>query len=149
ARGDALGLELTHRFTRLDRAKEYAFRFELGPGSPIEPALAYRRWLVERRELVTLAEKIREAPRVERLLGALHAYLWGSGYLRAEDVLDWKGLCRKVQAASGEPADSPAKRLGELLGDEAREAVRQLAAGDPGAGRYQERLIARDLAAAL
>jgi hypothetical protein len=76
----------THQFTRNHPVKEYGLEISLGPGSPVEPARRYRRWLVERGEFVRMKEKIRRTPDAAKLLGAAQAYLWGDGL--APEMID-------------------------------------------------------------
>jgi hypothetical protein len=58
-----------------------AYELEMWPGgaSPIAPALEYREGLIRSGSFVSLADKIRINPMVERLLGAIHMYVWGDG----------------------------------------------------------------------
>lgn len=78
--GKGLRTEFTHEFTRFQSPKEYGFVISLSENrSPIEPAQRFRRWLVEHDQFVSLRDKMKQIPRVERLLGAAHVYLWGDG----------------------------------------------------------------------
>ena len=65
----------THTWTSNRPGAAYRVVFELGGGGLLAPALVYRRWLLGRGELRTLKAKIAANPRVERLLGAAHAYV--------------------------------------------------------------------------
>lgn len=71
--------ELTHEFRKRDGLSTYEVDLVPAGPSPIEPALVYRRWLLDHDRFVTLREKIRKNPEVEKLLGAMHAYLWWDG----------------------------------------------------------------------
>jgi len=78
--GGGLRAEFTHEFTRFQKPKEYGFVISLGENrSPVEPALRFRRWLVEHDQFVSIRDKMKQIPKVERLLGAAHVYLWGDG----------------------------------------------------------------------
>ncbi len=78
--GDSLGARFTHEFTRFLTKKEYGFRIHLGDiDSPVEPAKQFRHFLHEQKAFVSMQEKIKRVPKVARLLGAAHVYLWGDG----------------------------------------------------------------------
>jgi hypothetical protein len=79
-RDNSLQMDLTHAFTRFNRAMTFGFRIVLSKtGSPVEPARQFRRYLNEQRQVVSLQQKARLVPRVNRLQGAAHVYLWGDG----------------------------------------------------------------------
>ncbi|NSC24258.1 hypothetical protein FM076_25170 [Streptomyces albus subsp. chlorinus] len=66
-----------HEFSRREKTLAYTVTFSLTSASPIAPAADYRRWLRDHGELRTLRQKIARNPRIGKLLGAQHAYLWG------------------------------------------------------------------------
>ncbi|MBF6063358.1 hypothetical protein IU500_17890 [Nocardia terpenica] len=68
-----------HRFDARAGTRLYTVLFALTDASPVAPARDYRRWLLEHGALRSLADKIRENPRIGALLGAFHAYLFGDG----------------------------------------------------------------------
>lgn len=74
-----LEAEATHAFRRRDGYPPYEIVIAWGPSSPLQPALAYRRFLQQTRPSVTLATKIAAQPEAGKLLGATHAYVWGTG----------------------------------------------------------------------
>jgi len=77
---DGFGFRFTHEFSPLAPGKEYSFLIRLGDNeSPVEPAIQFRKWLIEQGRLVGMKQKSRKVPNVERLLGAAHVYLWGDG----------------------------------------------------------------------
>ncbi|XYI03554.1 glycoside hydrolase [Sorangium sp. So ce1128] len=78
----------THRFLRRDQFAPYDVVVDLAPGaaSPIAAARRYRSWLESRRTHVPFSKKVKHTPEAEKLLGALHVYLWGDG--RTTDTLD-------------------------------------------------------------
>ncbi|KPK62067.1 MAG: hypothetical protein AMK73_06850 [Planctomycetes bacterium SM23_32] len=126
--GGRLGMRFRHEFLANWDTKESGFVIRLGPGSPIEPAWQYRRWLMERGEFVSLRQKAARVPGVEKLLGAAHVYLWGDALLSRHDVADWRSFAGRLLAAGDSDELTPARRLWELLGEEDRDAVRQCAA---------------------
>lgn len=136
------GFSLRHEFTRLDAARQFGIVIRFGGPSPIEPAVLYRAWMAKHQQLVTLAEKFKTMPRAERLAGALHAYIWG-GYLRPEDIRDWKGLCKLLAREGPRDAAGPAGRIWKLFGKEARSAVRE-GTGENGPYDYLREVITRE-----
>jgi hypothetical protein len=119
-----LALQLTHQFTRNQSVKEYGFLIRPGPPSPVEPARAYRRWLQQQGQLVSLRDKIRRVPEAQKLLGAAHVYLWGDGVSpRMMERLSRSGLDRLWLGADGweklrqQPETvRKARELGYLIG---------------------------------
>jgi hypothetical protein len=79
APGNTLQARVTHQFTRNHPVKEYSVIFEAGTNSLVEPARRYRQWLLERGEFFSFKDKMGKTPEAEKLLGAAHAYLWGTG----------------------------------------------------------------------
>jgi hypothetical protein len=74
-------LEAVARHQFLDRDNRPAYEIELWPGgaSPVDPAREYR----ARLEIPTLSDKLKANPDLEKLMGAIHMYLWGDGRSRA------------------------------------------------------------------
>jgi hypothetical protein len=143
-RDDRLGFRIVHTFTRLDAEKEYSFAVRFGGPSPVEPARQYRTSLVEGGKFVGMADKIKDAPRVERLPGAIHAYLWGYAWFRYEDTKDLKGLCRKLVTDGKTGAETPAGRIWMLMGTGPRKQAEELANG-PWAYEYLWTEVTREL----
>ncbi|MHC4104187.1 MAG: glycoside hydrolase [Planctomycetota bacterium] len=116
--GDKLEAQFSHEFTSVQSKKEYGFVIHLGQNnSPIEPAKQFRHWLQQQGEFVGMKEKVKKVPRVERLLGAPHVYLWGDAFLTRHCIpaSKWKTFCRKLleQSKAGQP--SPGGRIKELM----------------------------------
>jgi hypothetical protein len=90
-----LSLKATHQFLQRDGFPAYEVKIVLAQNSPLGPALAYRDWLIKAGRHVSFAEKVKEAPEAGKLLGAMHAYLWGDGKLKpAMDQLHGLGVER-------------------------------------------------------
>ena len=107
---DAAGrpaLALRHRF---DGEMPYVVRVEIGPPDPIAGALAYRDWRIGNGTFPSLTDKLAAQPEVVRLGGAPHIYLWGSGLLKAADVLRMAALRPRVPGPPRDP-DHLAGRL--------------------------------------
>lgn len=70
-------LEAVGRHQFLDRDQRRAYEVEIWPGgaSPIDPAREYREGLV----IPTLSDKMKANPGLEKLMGAIHMYVWGDG----------------------------------------------------------------------
>jgi Glycosyl hydrolases related to GH101 family, GH129 len=121
--GVGFGASLTHVFMPNWDRWEYSVVIELGGASPIEPAKRYRAYLIERDEFVSMADKIRDTPRAERLLGAPHAYLWDAGVFSHLDATDWKGFCARLIAEDEAEADTLGKRIWDSLDEDARKSA--------------------------
>ncbi len=128
-RDGRFGLRITHEFTRLDAEKVYGLIVRIGGPSPVEPARQYRAWLVQQGGFVSMADKIRQTPRAERLPGALQAYLWGLPF-EIGDVEDWDGFIRRLAGLPEAAADSAAGRLWARLPPAGQKAVRNLLADE-------------------
>ncbi|XAM00542.1 hypothetical protein OT109_03960 [Phycisphaeraceae bacterium D3-23] len=140
-----IGLRITHRFNPAMDDTRYGVRFRFGGDSAIGPALAYRGYLERSGRLVTLADKIADNPRVDRLRGALHAYVWDDGLISAHDLRHAKPIAAALVAASDSgPADSPQARVWSLLDDAGREAAAALVEEE-----WPSMYLKRELAAAL
>ncbi|CAF1123022.1 unnamed protein product, partial [Didymodactylos carnosus] len=88
-------VQLEHKFYKADNINIPKFKFSitLGNGSPIAPALEYKKYLLSKGRLKTLQEKAIANKDIEKLYGALHIYLWGNGRThRAIDKLYKLGL---------------------------------------------------------
>ena len=120
-----LGVRVTHRFQENWNQHEYAVTVLVGEDSPIAPARLYRDWLRERGELVTMPEKIARLPRAERLLGAVHMYLWGNQTLAREDIPrpHWSDFCRRLISAE---AGTVAHDVFHAMSEEAQNAAREI-----------------------
>ncbi len=143
--GTPIGLSITHSFNPVMDDTRYRVRFVFTGESPIAPALAYRAYLSEHGLLRTLAEKIADNPAVNRLRGALHAYVWDDGLISAHDLRQAKPIAALLAAAAdADPGESDAGRLWSLLDEAGHHAVRQLVAEE-----WASMYLKRELAAAL
>lgn len=116
-------VSVTHTFMPNWDKWEYAVVIQLGEASPIAPAKAYREYLIERGEFITMAEKIKTNPNAERLLGAPHAYLWDAGLFSHLDATDWKGFATKLIEEGSKDDDTLGKRIWDSFDDEAKQAA--------------------------
>src|ERR1700722_2002291 len=140
----SLQAKLTHQFTRNHPVKECGFLFVMGTNSPVEPAKVYRRWLVQRGEFVTMADKIKRTPEAAKLAGAAQIYLWGSDLIAPNDVLNWKKFVIDLKAQSELETSSPGKRIWKLMKPEARKFVDALTKVE-WPDKYSERQVTEDL----
>ena len=118
---EKLEARFTHNFPPNNAEREYGFLICLGENySPIEPAKRFRSWLIEQGKFVTLKEKMKKIPKVERLLGAPHIYLWGDQILTRYDIYrkQWKPFCQRLIEQSAADKPSPGKRIKELMNQE-------------------------------
>ncbi len=78
-----LALKATHEFLKRDGFPAYEVKIARAPNSPLGPALVYRDFLLKSDRRVSFAEKVKRVPEAAKLLGAMHAYLWGDGRTKA------------------------------------------------------------------
>jgi hypothetical protein len=135
---NALRMALTHEFTLREQDKSYSVIIRLGDPSPVEPAKQYRRWLIDNKQFVPMAEKIQRVPRVERLLGAAHAYVWGDGIFSRYDARDWKALCTKLK-------NHP---IWQQMNEDSRKAAEEIVTGEFAAD-YLTNAVATELSRLL
>ncbi|MEO8489267.1 glycoside hydrolase [Pseudomonas sp.] len=135
ADGQGLALSVAHEFTRLDPTAPMTLRLHLGDADPLAGAKRYRQWLVEQGRYEPLADKLRQTPEAEKLLGASHIYLWGNSLLAPTDVRDWPLLVKRLR-------DHPLKGLMD------KEATQVLARAK-GLNRYEQGVLLRGLNAAI
>jgi len=114
----------THDFPPNHARREYGFLIRLGDNrTPVEPALKFRQWLIDQGKFVSMKEKMKKTPEVERLLGAPHIYLWGDAYLSRNDVRSpenrwtkiWKPFCRQMIRESESEKPAVGKRIKQLM----------------------------------
>jgi hypothetical protein len=93
-RGNALTIELSHRFTSLAFAEPVVLMLHLSAEGhdPLAGAKRYRRWLIDNGRFEPLARQVSHTPGASRLIGATHIYLWGHALIAPEDVLDWQAF---------------------------------------------------------
>nr|WP_314524310.1 glycoside hydrolase [uncultured Pseudomonas sp.] len=128
-------LSLAHEFTSLDPDAPMTLRLHLGDGDPLAGAKRYRQWLVEQGRYEPLADKLRQTPEAQKLLGASHIYLWGNDLLALEDVRDWSLLLQRLRG----------HELNGLLDKESAKVLAQATA----LNRYEQRVLLRGLNAAI
>jgi hypothetical protein len=128
-------LSLAHEFTSLDPGAPMTLRLHLGDGDPLAGAKRYRQWLVEQGRYEPLADKLRQTPEAQKLLGASHIYLWGNDLLALEDVLDWPLLLKRLRG----------HELKGLLDKESAKVLAQASA----LNRYEQTVLLRGLNAAI
>jgi len=137
ADGKGLALSASHEFTTLDPAAPMTVLLHLGESDPLAGAKRYHQWLVEQGLFEPLADKLRQTPEAEKLLGASHIYLWGNDLLSLGDVRDWPQLLKLLRSGKGLAAE-----LNGLLDKEAAQ-VRQVK--QP----YEQAVLLRGLNAAI
>jgi hypothetical protein len=143
-----LGSKLVHHFVPANKRYEYEVMISLGPASPIEPALRYRRWLIAQNGFVSMKQKIARTPDAAKLLGAAHFYLWGSDAISRYDVKDWKKFAASFLEKT-KAADAPiAAQIWSTLDDEAKKLLEGLPRQEF-ADAYTTGVIARGISAAI
>lgn len=132
---EGMALALAHEFTSLEPSTPMTLLLHLGAADPLAGAKRYRQWLVEQGRYEPLADKLRQTPEAEKLLGASHVYLWGNDLLAPEDVRNWPLLLKRLRGH-------------ELKGLLDKEATKVLAQGTT-LNRYEQTVLIRGLNAAI
>ncbi|AYF51811.1 hypothetical protein DXV65_01075 [Pseudomonas fluorescens] len=130
-----MALSVAHEFTALDPDAPMTLLLHLGEADPLAGAKRYRQWLVEQGRYEPLADKLRNTPEAEKLLGASHVYLWGNDLLGSEDVRDWPLLVKVLRG----------HELKGRLDKEAAQVLAQTGTLD----RYQKSVLLRGFNAAI
>lgn len=129
----------------LDPAAQTTIRVYTTGNSAAEVADAYKSYIEETREVMTLADKAKINPNVAKLYGAPHIYLWGDFMLAEKDV-NWQAFIK----AAGSPALA---RVGSVLsGTEEGTAfadVLKKVAGQDYVDGYQRGVLLRSISIAL
>ncbi|WP_460951519.1 glycoside hydrolase [Pseudomonas marginalis] len=128
-------LSVAHEFTTLNPSTPMTLLLHLGEADPLAGAKRYRQWLVEEGRYEPLADKLRQTPEAEKLLGASHVYLWGNDLLAPEDVRDWPLLLKRLRGHA-------------LQGLLDKESAKVLAQVSP-LNRYEQTVLLRGLNAAI
>lgn len=135
---------VTHTFMDNWKKWQYTVIVELGDGSPIAPAKAYRMHLFEQGRFVTMAQKIQANPNAERLLGAPHAYLWDDGVFSHLDATNWKAFAKRLITEGEADEDTLGKKLWYSFNQEARDAAVQITQ-EQWPSKYLKSVIAKQI----
>ncbi|NMX79808.1 MULTISPECIES: glycoside hydrolase [Pseudomonas] len=133
--GNGLALSAAHEFTPLAPDAPMTLRLSLGDADPLAGAKRYRQWLVEQGRYEPLADKLRQTPEAQKLLGASHVYLWDNGLLALGDVRDWPKLIKRLRS----------HELKTLMD---KQSAQLLAQSTP-LNRYEQTVLLRGLNAAI
>jgi hypothetical protein len=143
-----LATKLVHHFVPANDRREYEVLISLGPASPIEPALRYRRWLIAQNQFVSLQRKIERTPAAAKLLGAAHLYVWGADAPSRYDVKDWKKFAAAFVEKANSAEDSVAKQIWATIDADAKKLLEGLPKQEF-AEAYTTSTAARGISAAL
>lgn len=130
-----LGMRLTHEFTPNQTVKAFSVLVKFTDASPVAPAKAFRQYLIDSKQFVSMKEKIARTPNAARQLGAPHFYVWGHDLLSRYDVRDWKSFATKLEAS---------QEILATLSDEAKTQVHEMTT-EPYPSDYAKRLVAGEL----
>ncbi|NQF16173.1 glycoside hydrolase [Brevibacillus sp. HB1.3] len=93
-----IGFTFSHEFPKINPDKTYGFRLYVTDNDPVSVAGVYKQYVKEQGGLLTLAEKAKANPNIEKLYGAPHFYLWNKSFLSVNDV-KWNALKTKLNAS--------------------------------------------------
>ncbi|NEW06533.1 glycoside hydrolase [Paenibacillus sp. SYP-B3998] len=90
-----ISFALSHDFSTVDPDKTYSFRIYVTDNNPVSIASLYKRFIQEKGEFRTLAEKAAKNQNIEKLYGAPHIYVWNQSFLSNKDI-QWSQLKAKL-----------------------------------------------------
>jgi hypothetical protein len=128
-----LDMQAAHYFTPLNRSQAFSVQISLGD-EPLAGAKQYRTWRINQQQAQPLSVKRKDNPKVEKLIGASHVYLFGRDVLAVEDVLDWWGL---KDWYFNQPQFTPSK--------EAMKELKSLHQGQDWLSQYHKRLLVENI----
>lgn len=82
----SIGFSFTHEFPSLNPKNTYGFTIYATQNDPVTIAKLYKEMIVKNGELVTLQEKARSNPNIEKLYGAPHIYLWNKDFISDTNI---------------------------------------------------------------
>nr|WP_152570616.1 glycoside hydrolase [Paenibacillus tyrfis] len=83
---DDIQFQLDHEFPSVNPDRTYGFRLYVADSDPVQIAGLYKSVLEEKSAIVTLAQKAKANPEIEKLYGAPHIYLWNNDLLTPEEI---------------------------------------------------------------
>lgn len=141
-----LALQLVGEESTLDPSSENTIRVYTVENNAAAVANAYKSYLTQTREVLTLAQKAEQNPNIAKLYGAPHIYLWGDFALSDQDI-KWQEFIKYAGspvlthvgrvAAGAEDADG---QFAEVLGKIAQQDY---------VDKYQRGVLLRGLSEAL
>ncbi len=118
-KADDFYLNFTHTFTdNNDLTKPVTIRVYLDHNeSPITPAKHFRQLLKEQNSFVTLDDKMKIAPRIKKMIGAPHAYVWDGSAFTVKDVQqnEWISFTKAIVKQVNGSEFTPGKKIFKLL----------------------------------
>ena len=124
--GDTFAATLTHEFTPNQKQKTFSVIVQLTGDSPVAPAKAYRQYLIDHNQFVSLQKKIEQTPNAARLIGASQIYVWGSDLLSKYDVARLENLRRQTPVRRPGRQSNLRKALSRSPGSTERDDDRRL-----------------------
>ncbi|MGO0061294.1 glycoside hydrolase [Brevibacillus fluminis] len=137
---EAIGFSFTHEFSRINPKKTYGFTLYPTENDPTKIAKLYKADVVRRGEFVTLKEKAKTNPNMEKLYGAPHIYLWDKTFI-SDTNIRWPKLAKKLGGPFGDWLVQLALQETED-GKEAADVIKAVKKQDY-VDQYQRRIIVR------
>lgn len=132
---NTMNLDFAHEFTdNNDLHIPVLFRIYLDYHyTPITSAKHFRNYLVRQNLFVSLGQKMEIAPRISRLIGAPHAYIWDGTAITMTDIHedDWIPLAQTLVEQSQSENPTPGKQIKYILsgkkeGEETWDALEEM-----------------------
>jgi hypothetical protein len=125
-------MSFAHDFPDIDTwRKDMSFQFFVDDSAnKITPAAHFRSLQEHEGSIRTLSQKAADLPRIDRLIGAPHAYLWSEGPITEQDILPgaWKTIAAFLLRPDLASEDAAAIR--SILTADDREALNQIESTD-------------------
>ncbi|BFT72811.1 glycoside hydrolase [Paenibacillus sp. P36] len=97
----SLQFQFTHAFPSINKDKSYGFRLYVTGNDPQQMVQPYKSYIEESGKYVTLADKSKENPNIQKLYGAPQIYLWSESILTDRDV-QWPKIRPLLSGALGQ-----------------------------------------------
>lgn len=140
-----LTLTLVGEETTLDPLSTNTVRVYTTENDAFAVANVYKSYVTEMRDILTLAEKAKQNPNIEKLYGAPHIYLWGD-FLLSDENIKWPEF-RKV--TGGAVLTHVSKVLAGTADDGMFAETLGKLSGQDYVDRYQKSVLLRGLSVAL
>ena len=101
-----LEMSFSHNFNGLNEGVPFGFQMQVTQDSPNAIAYLYRTYKMKQKQFVTLKQKAKLVPNVEKLYGAPFIYLWGDELI-GKDHVHWKKLQRFMRQQLKSKAQNP------------------------------------------
>ncbi len=86
-----LSFSVSHEYPTIDMDKANRYRIYVTEADPVSCAKLYRDYVMEKNNFVTLQQKAKQNPNIEKLFGVPFIYLWGDFVISVDDI-NWEAF---------------------------------------------------------